>query len=126
MNQQPKILIENQNALGHNVEQVTLDTNRVSVIDETTWRISNLIALSSRGIWIDVTSWIVYCAAAFSAAEMAFDLGAPVWSIDLFLGLPLATLSLLIAVACQRRLTLLPYGLFRFVLLAIGAIIAIV
>ena len=46
----PKILIENQNALGHNVEAVTLDTNRVNVQGETTSRFANMIALSSRGI----------------------------------------------------------------------------
>ena len=31
----PKVLIENQNALGSNVEQVTLDTNRVNIKGET-------------------------------------------------------------------------------------------
>lgn len=121
---EPKILIENQNALGHNVEQVTLDTNRVDLIDETTWRLGNMIAISSRGVWIDVSSWIVYSAAAFSAAEMARDMGAPLWSIDLFLGIPIATLTLLIGSAVTRRPTLLPHGLFRYFLLIVGIIIA--
>lgn len=123
---QPKILIENQNALGHNVEQVTLDTNRVDLVDESTWRLGNVIALSSRGLWVDVSSWIVYCAAAVSLAELALSMGAPMWSIDLLLGLPLITLSVIIGCIMQRRSHLVPYGMFRFFLLIIGVVIAIV
>ncbi len=126
MNQQPKILIENQNALGHNVEQVTLDTNRVDIVDETTWRLGNLIALSSRGLWVDVTAWIVYAAAAFSLSELALIMGVPLWSIDLLLSVSLVTISVIIGTTVQRRSSLLPFGLFRFFLLILGVVIAIV
>ncbi|MBE9063296.1 hypothetical protein [cf. Phormidesmis sp. LEGE 11477] len=120
----PKIIIENQNALGQTAEQVELDTNRVDVHSETTSRIANLVAISSRGVWIDVTSWIVYCAAAFSVADLALDMGAADWAVYLLLGIPLLTLFWLIATAMERRTTLIPHGLFRLLLLSIGAAIA--
>lgn len=122
----PKILIENQNALGHNVEQVSLDTNRVNVQSETTSRIANLVAISSRGLWVDVTSWIVYCAAAFSVADLALQMGAAEWAVMMLLGIPLITLCWLTGAAMDRRATLIPHGIFRFFLLFIGAAIAVV
>lgn len=122
----PKILIENQNALGHNVEQVSLDTNRVNVQSETTSRIANLVAISSRGLWVDVTSWIVYCAAAFSVADLSLQMGAAEWAVMMLLGIPLITLFWLTGAAMDRRAVLIPHGLFRFFLLFIGAAIAVV
>ncbi|MGB3298393.1 MAG: hypothetical protein WBA76_08995 [Phormidesmis sp.] len=121
----PKILIENQNALGHNVEQVVLDTNRVNIHSETTSRLANAIAISSRGLWVDLSSWIVYCAAAFSIAGLALDMGAAPWAIGLLLGVPLISFATLIGAVIDRRPALAPHGLIRFLLLFIGAAIAV-
>ena len=120
----PKVLIENQNALGNNVEQVTLDTNRVNIQGETTSRFANAIALSSRGLWVDVTQWIVYAAAAFSVADLALRLGVAVWVILLYLGLPLLVLIICIYATVQRRKTLSAQGYFRLFLITIGLAIA--
>ncbi|PZO49122.1 MAG: hypothetical protein DCF15_17225 [Phormidesmis priestleyi] len=121
----PQILIENQNALGHNVEQISLDTNRVNIHSETTSRLANAISISSRGLWVDVSSWLVYCAAAFSVASLALDMGAAPWAVALLFGVPLISLTILIGAVIDRRPALAPHGMIRFLLLFIGAVIAV-
>ena len=122
----PKVLIENQNALGHNVEAVTLDTNRVNVQGETTSRFANMIALSSRGIWVDVSQWIVYSAAAFSLSDLLLASGSAPWAVLLLLGLPLLVLCFSIASTIESRKRLRPHGYFRYFLLFLGAAIALI
>ncbi|MEL6455635.1 MAG: hypothetical protein AAFQ40_13075 [Cyanobacteria bacterium J06623_5] len=121
----PKILIENQNALGRNVEAITLDTNRVNVQSETTSRLANLIALSSRGIWVDISQWSIYTAAAFAIGDLALTLGAAPWAVLLSLCLPLLILAFSIYSTIQRRKTLAPHGLLRLFLLTLGIAIAL-
>ena len=121
----PKVLIENQNALGHNVEQVTLDTNRVNIQGESTSRFANAIALSSRGLWVDITQWIVYAAAAFAVGDLALALGAADWAVLLYLGLPFVVLLISIHLTVQRRKTLQAHGYLRIFLLSIGIAIAL-
>ena len=121
----PKILIENQNALGKNVEAVTLDTNRVNIQSETTRRFANLIALSSRGIWVDVSQWIIYSAAAFSLADLLLTTGSAPWIVLLLLGLPLLVLLFAINATIERRKTLRSHGYFRYLLLLIGALLSV-
>lgn len=121
----PKILIENQNALGHNVEQVSLDTNRVNVQTETTARIANLIAVSSRGIWIDLSQWLSYSAALFACTNLALLAGVPIWALILFPGLPTWAFLTLILDTAQRRSALRYSAFIRFVLFFAGAAIAV-
>ena len=121
----PKVLIENQNALGKNVEAVTLDTNRVNIQTETASRFANLIALSSRGIWVDISQWTIYTAAAFAVGELALVMGAAPWAVLLCLGLPLAVLLVVIYSTIERRKTLATHGYLRLFLLTLGIAIAI-
>ena len=121
----PKVLIENQNALGRNVEQVTLDTNRVNIKVETSSRIANLVALSSRGLWVDCSQWLVYSAGFFTLVKLAILSPLPLWSILLGAGVPLYVFFVLLTDVCQRRKSLRLDGIVRFFLLAIGGAIAV-
>ena len=121
----PKILIENQNALGKNVEQVTLDTNRVDIQRETTSRFANMIALSSRGLWVDITQWIAYAAVAFAVADLALLLGASEWAVLAYFGLPALILVTCIYITTRRRKTLSLQGFLRILLITIGLAIAV-
>lgn len=122
----PKVLIENQNALGRNVEQVTLDTNRVNIKGETYSRLANGIALSSRGLWVDCSQWVIYSAGFFSLAKLAVLSPLPLWSILLGAGVPLYIFCVMVADVCQRRKSLRFDGAVRFTLLVIGGAIAVV
>ena len=121
----PKVLIENQNALGRNVEQVTLDTNRVNIKGETHSRFANGIALSSRGLWVDCSQWVIYSAGFFSLVKLAILSPLPLWSILLGTGMPLYIFCVLVADVCQRRKSLRFDGAVRFTLLVIGGAIAV-
>lgn len=121
----PKVLIENQNALGCNVEQVTLDTNRVNIKGETHSRLANAIALSSRGLWVDCSQWLIYSAGFFSLVKLAVLSPLPLWSILLGAGVPLYIFCVMVADVCQRRKSLRFDGFIRFSLLVIGGAIAI-
>lgn len=123
--QAPKILIENQNALGHNVEQVTLDTNRINIQSETADRFANVVAISSRGLWVDCTQWLVYSAGFFSLAKLALLSSIPFWWIVLGVGVPLYILFVAVADVCMRRRSLLLHAAVRFTLLCIGGVIAV-
>jgi len=120
----PKILIENQNALGHNVEQVTLDTNRVNIQSETTDRFANIVAISSRGLWVDCSQWMVYSAGFFSAVKIAWMMRSPLWWIIIGAGVPLYILCIVISDVCLRRRSLLLHAAVRFTLLSLGGVIA--
>lgn len=122
----PKILVENQNALGRNVEQVTLDTNRVNTKSETNGRLANFIAISSRGLWIDCSQWLAYSAGFFSLVKLAVLSSMPLWAILLTAGLPLSIFLMMIGDICTRRESLRFDGFVRFTLLFIGAAIAVV
>ena len=121
----PKVLIENQNALGRNVEQVTLDTNRVNIKGETHSRFANGIALSSRGLWVDCSQWLIYSAGFFSLVKLAILSPLPLWSILLGAGVPLYVFCVMLADVCQRRKSLRFDGAVRFTLLVIGGAIAV-
>lgn len=121
----PKVLIENQNALGQNVEQVTLDTNRVDIQRETHSRLANAVALSSRGLWIDCSQWIAYSAGFFSLAKLSLLSALPLWAIALVFGVPLFIFFVLLADVCQRRKSLRLHALTRFVLMVVGGAIAV-
>lgn len=122
----PKVLIENQNALGRNVEQVTLDSNRINTQRETISRFSNFIAISSRGLWIDTSQWVAYSAGFFSLVKLALlSPSVPLWAILLGAGLPMWVFSVMIVDACDRRKTLRLHAVVRFFLLVIGGAIAI-
>lgn len=121
----PKVLIENQNALGRNVEQVTLDTNRVNIKGETYSRLANLVALSSRGLWVDCSQWLIYSAGFFSLVKLAILSPMPLWSIVLGAGVPLYIFCVMLADVCQRRKSLRFDGAVRFTLLVIGGAIAV-
>ena len=121
----PKILIENQNALGHNVEQVTLDTNRINIQSETADRFANVVSLSSRGLWVDCTQWLVYSAGFFSLAKLAWLSPIPLWWIVLAAGVPLYILFVMVADVCIRRRSLLLHAAVRFTLLWVGGVIAV-
>ena len=121
----PKVLIENQNALGRNVEQVTLDTNRVNVKRETTSRLANLIALSSRGLWVDCSQWLMYSAGFFTLVKLALRSPLPLWSVLLAAGVPLYIFCVLLGDVCQRQPRLRFDGAVRFFLLIIGGAIAV-
>jgi hypothetical protein len=122
----PKVLIENQNALGRNVEQVSLDTNRVNTQSETLSRIANIIAISSRGIWVDCSQWLVYSAALTALVRLGLSLGLPLWMPLLGVALPLYILLVLLVDVCDRRKTLRLHAVLRFLLLFIGATIAVI
>jgi hypothetical protein len=121
----PKILIENPNGLGSPVEQVTLDTNRVNVLNETTSRLANMVAISSRGTWVDVTQWITYPAAVFSVGKLALLAGAAPWAVALLLGVPLVVLTSLLGSVVEQRPKLKTHAATRFASLAIGTLLAI-
>lgn len=121
----PKILVENQNALGHNVEQITLDTNRVDIQRETHSRLANAVALSSRGLWIDCSQWITYTAGFFSLVKLALLSPLPLWSILLAAGVPLVIFFVLLVDVCQRRKSLRLHAAARFMLMAVGGAIAV-
>ena len=120
----PKILIENQNALGHNVEQVTLDTNRINIQSETADRFANVVAISSRGLWVDCTQWMIYSSGFFSVVKLAWQSQAPLWWIIVGAGVPLYILCVAVADVCIRRRSLLLHAAARFTLLGIGGVIA--
>lgn len=122
----PKVLIENQNALGRNVEQVSLDTNRVNTQSETLSRIANVIAISSRGIWVDCSQWLVYSAALTALVRLGLSLQLPLWMPLLGVALPLYILIVLLVDVCDRRKTLRLHAVLRFLLLFIGATIAVI
>lgn len=122
----PKVLIENQNVLGHNVEQVTLDTNRVNIKGETSSRVANFIALSSRGLWVDCSQWLVYSSGFFSLVKLAILSPLPLWSILLGAGVPLYVFCVMLADVCKRRESLRLDGFIRFSLLFIGAAVAVI
>ena len=122
----PKVLIQNQGPLGGAVEQVTLDTNRVNIKGETSSRVANFIALSSRGLWVDCSQWLIYSAGFFSLLKLAILSPLPLWSILLGAGVPLYIFCVLLADVCQRRKTLRFDGAVRLFLLFIGAAIAVV
>ena len=122
----PKVLIQNQGPLGGAVEQVTLDTNRVNIKGETSSRVANFIALSSRGLWVDCSQWLIYSAGFFSLVKLAILSPLPLWSILLGAGVPLYIFCVLLADVCQRRKTLRFDGAVRLFLLFIGAAIAVV
>lgn len=122
----PKILIENQSALGRNVEQVTLDSNRVNIQSETNSRLANFIAISSRGLWIDCSQWLAYSAGFFSLVKLAVLSPLPVWGVLLGFGLPFVIFATIVINACQRRKSLQFDGFIRFSLLFIGGAIAVV
>ena len=124
MSNNPKVLIQNQ-GLGGAVEQVTLDTNRVNVQSETNSRFANFIALSSRGLWVDVSQWVIYSAGFFSLVKLAFLTALPFWAIALAAGVPLYVFTCAIADACQRRKSLRIHAGIRFSLLLIGGAIAV-
>jgi hypothetical protein len=121
----PKVLIENQNALGKNVEQVSLDTNRVNTHSETISRFANFIAISSRGIWVDCSQWLVYSAALSALVRLGLSLGLPLWVPLLGVALPLYILVVLLIDVCQRRKSLRVHAALRFLLLFLGAAIAV-
>jgi len=120
----PKVLIQNEGPLGGAVEQVELDSNRVNVQGETQSRLANFIAISSRGVWVDVSQWLVYSAGFFSLVRLAALAAAPFWAIALCAGLPLYVFICLIAEACQRRKSLRIHASVRFMLLVVGGAIA--
>jgi Flp pilus assembly protein TadB len=122
----PKVLIENQNALGKNVEQVSLDTNRVNTHSETISRFANFIAISSRGIWVDCSQWLVYSAALTALVRLGLSQGLPLWVPLLGMVLPLYILIVLLLDVCQRRKSLQAHALIRFLLLFIGAAISVI
>ena len=122
----PKVLIENQNALGRNVEQVSLDTNRVNTQSETLSRIANVIAISSRGIWVDCSQWLVYSAALTALVRLGLSLQLPLWMPLLGVALPLYILIVLLVDVRDRRKTLRLHAVLRFLLLFIGATIAVI
>lgn len=122
----PKVLIQNQGPLGGAVEQVTLDTNRVNIKGETASRFANFIALSSRGIWVDCSQWLMYSAGFFSLVKLALLSPLPLWSVLLGAGLPLYLFCVMLSDVCQRRKNLRFDGSVRFLLLLIGAAIAVV
>ena len=122
----PKVLIENQNALGRNVEQVSLDTNRVNTQSETLSRFANVIAISSRGIWVDCSQWLVYSAALTALVRLGLSLQLPLWMPLLGVALPLYILIVLLVDVCDRRKTLRLHAVLRFLLLFIGATIAVI
>ncbi len=121
----PKVLIENQNALGRNVEQVTLDTNRVNIKGETSSRVANFIALSSRGLWVDCSQWLVYSAGFFTIVKLALLSPLPLWLILLGAGVPLYVFCVMLADTCYRRKSLQFDGAVRFTLLVVGGAIAV-
>ncbi len=123
----PKILIENQNALGRNVEQIELDNNRVDIQRETTGRLTNLIALSSRGLWADCGQWLVYMAVTASAARtlLTLDFVAP-WLPLLAVGLPALILIYLLLDQWERRKPLRVHIVLRFLLLTLGTALAVI
>lgn len=120
----PKILIENQNALGHNVG-IALDTNRVNVRAETSSRLANFIALSSRGLWVDCSQWLVYSAGFFSLVKLAVLSPMPIWAVLLGFGTPFCIFAMIVIDTCQRRKSLQFDGCIRFSLLLIGGAIAV-
>jgi hypothetical protein len=121
----PRILIENQNALGRNVEQVSLDTNRVSIHRESNERFENAIAISSRGIWIDITQWASYAAAFTAAAKLALWYGlAPAMAGVLF-GVPALMLCIALSGAVTESPKLRISAAIRLLMLFIGAAIAV-
>ena len=121
----PKVLIENQNALGRNVEQVELDSNRVNVKGETNSRLANLIAISSRGLWVDCSQWLMYSAGFFSLVKLAILSPLPLWSVLLGAGVPLYIFCVLLGDVFQRRKSLRFDSVIRFTLLVIGGAISV-
>jgi hypothetical protein len=121
----PKILVENKNAFGSPVEQVALDSNRVDVNRESISRFANVVALNSRGLWVDTTQWVIYTAGLFSAAEIAYLAGMPIWGVSLLFGLPVLVLCALIGSVMDRRKSLVGQGAVRYILLFIGGLLAV-
>jgi hypothetical protein len=124
MSNAPKILIENQGGFGPAVEQVALDTNRVNVAQETTSRLANMIAISSRATWADLTSWLSYTAAVFAVSKFLMFAGVAPWLIALGVGVPVLLFLALMGAVLDRRATLAPHGMIRYFLLFIGAVVA--
>jgi hypothetical protein len=121
----PRILIENQNALGRNVEQVSLDTNRISIHRESDERFENAIAISSRGLWVDITQWVSYASAFTATAKLALWLGlAPgvAWAV---FGLPPMLLAISLISTINERPKLRVSASVRLLLIFIGAAIAV-
>ncbi|MGB3655667.1 MAG: hypothetical protein WBA41_31270 [Rivularia sp. (in: cyanobacteria)] len=123
MSNNPKVLIQNQGPLGGAVEQVTLDTNRVNIKGETSSRLANLIALSSRGLWVDCSQWLAYSAGFFSLVKLALLSPLPLWSVALAGGVPFFLFFVMIAETCDRRKSLQIDGFVRFSLIFVGGVI---
>ena len=120
----PKVIFENQTALGQAVQQETLDTNRPGIKQESTDRFANAIAINSRGIWADLTQWCSYTAGAVGALELAIYAGLPPLAASIIL----VTISALIfgctLSTIQRRKTLLFDGSIRILFFLAGVLIA--
>ena len=93
---------------------------------ETASRFANFIALSSRGIWVDCSQWLMYSAGFFSLVKLGLLSPLPLWSVLLGAGLPLYLFCVMLSDVCQRRKHLRFDGSVRFLLLLIGAAIAVV
>jgi len=121
----PKVLIQNQGPLGGAVEQVTLDTNRLDTLNETHTRLYNFIAVSSRGLWIDTSKWVIYSAAFGSFVSLLTLTSLPLWIVSASAGVPMLIFSYMLCDAVERRKTLRAHVAVRLILLFVGALIGV-
>lgn len=105
------------------VSQVTLDSNRPSLHGEAVWRSSNMVALSTRGIYSDALLWILSPAVGVRFIELAITLGLPAYAgliTTVFLLAPVLLLIFLAATQGGLRFA----SLYRTVLIILGLVLA--
>ena len=122
----PKVIFQNPNSLGHPAQQETLDTNRPSIKAESTDRFANAIAISSRGIWADLTQWLTYAAGGVAALELAYMAGLPyIAANSLLIVFALLVLGIVVS-TCRRRKSLVFDGAIRALFFITGLTIALI
>lgn len=121
-NNAPKVQVESSNAFGQaTVRQISLDTNRVDIHNESLFRFGNAVAIPSRGLYTDALLWLLAVATPIRLIDSAFQVGlisAPVgWVLLAILVMPLGWALFSVFVQLPK---LRPAVLYRLALVALG------
>ena len=117
---QPKVQVRGR--FGQ-VNQIALDTNRPSLHGEAIWRSSNMVALSTRGIYSDALLWVLTPAVTVRFIELAILVGLPAYAGLTLLIFLLAPVFLLIFLAVSAQ-GLRMAGIYRTILIVLGLVLA--